>query len=357
MRNPAHCLLLIVIALSSIEQGWAVDPTVLWLPKSYSDARPLLLRVARSAEDNERCKLVIGGEMIVSKNTDDDYYFVITCRDALQRSYNMSYFVPRLGGAGELVTEQRSDKSAIKTGGLALDVNGLSKEQALEQCANSLAEKTILSGWTKVLDAQVAERELVPPWIYHFYYPFSAKNRLGQLVTFEASCVVDRDGISALKLGALHREQALEECYLGLEDEAILIGWTDLLYDQVLERSDKGDWAYRFNMPFNGKNRSGSLIRYNADCHVNEQAEAEVETHIDIEGIPALCLAALEKSSRKMLGVTLFPQEIESVEELEYEFHTSIPFDALNPSGKTLHYSGVCVVNDAGRSRIKIVPR
>lgn len=513
MRISINCLLLFFTALIFIQHSWAVDSTVLWLPKSYSDAKPLLLRAARRAEDSERCELVIGGEMLVKRNTADEYYFVITCRDALQRSYNMSYLVPRSGSVAELVLEQRSDKSAIKTADVAPDTISLSSEQALQQCAeslveksmlagktevlaaqieerdvvlpwlhhfyypfrtknrldqwvsfeascrvdgdgiaelstavlqrdqalqqcaNSLAETSILAGQAEVLAAQIEERDVVPPWLYHFYYPFKvknrldqwvnfeagcrvdgdgvaelampelhreqalqqcadslaetdmlsgqvevlaaqieeqealapwlyqfyypfrAKNRLDQWVSFEADCHVDDDGIAELSLAGLHREQALEACYLGLEDEAILIGWTDLLYDQVKERADKDGWAYRFKLPFNGKNRAGSLIRYNADCQVDEQAEAEVETRIDIEGIPGLCLAALERASSKMLNVSLFPQKIEAVVEMEYVFHTRIPFDALNPFGKTLHYYGECQVTDVGRSIIKIVPR
>lgn len=346
--------LFFVFFIESIE---AVDSRALWLPKKYNDARPLLMNVAQQAEKDERCIVVIAGEMIVSKSTERDYYFVVTCRDSLKRSYNLSYVVQKKGGVSELLEEQRSSKSAVKEGGVALGKKGLTKESALGQCALLLKEETVLSGVAEVIEEQIFEQERDSQWVYSFGYPFNTKNRLDEIVRFDANCHVDADGVAELDLGPLHREQALEDCYEGLEDESILIGWIEILYPEVSGLPYKEEWAYRFNMPFNSKNREGELVRYNADCRISEDRDVEVETRIDIDSVKSICLRAVKKEAKKMMKVTILEDSAEPVVELEYEFRSSIPFDASDPVGRKLHYLGECIVSDEGRSSVKIVPR
>ncbi len=336
--------------------SWAVDPGVLWLPKKYSDARPKLMRAARDAENMERCKVVIAGEMIVSKNTSDEYYFVITCRDAGRRSYNLSYQYPRTSDGFELLAEQRSSLSTDKESTTLPGKDGVTREHAITMCTEALAEETVLTDWTEVLEDSIQELEHDNQWVFHLQFPFQGKNRFDELVEFNSDCYVDKKGVAQLELGKLHKEQALENCYEGLEDESILIGRIEVLFDQVSEVSHESQWAYRYNLPFTSKNKKAELVRYNADCLVSEDGDAEVETRVDVESIQNMCIDAVKKEARMMMSVQILQDKIQPVEEQEYNFYVQIPFDATDPVGRSLHYVGECNVNDAGRSQVDIKP-
>jgi hypothetical protein len=421
--------------------SWAVDSSVLWLPKKYSDVKPKLLNAAREAEGMERCAVVIAGEMIVSKNTEEHYYLVITCRDIGLRSYNLSYQYSKKADDFDLLAEQRSSLSnenrsslpnekreslPIKDGmtkeravqmcrdalaeesalsnwikvlddaveemdhddewifhlkfpfqgknrfdeivefssecfineedGAQIHLGKLHKERAVQMCRDALAEESVLSNWTKVLDDAIEEIDHDDEWIFHLKFPFQGKNRFDEIVEFSSECFINEKEGAQIHLGKLHKEQALENCYEGLEDESILIGKIKILFDEVSEVKHESHWAYRYNLPFTTNNRKSELVRYNADCLVNSDGESEVETRIDVASIESMCLQALTKEAKMMIGVEILKDKIQPVEEQEYNFYVQIPFDATDPIGRKLHYVGECNVNDTGRSRIDIKP-
>ena len=135
-----------------------------------------------------------------------------------------------------------------------------------------------------------------------------------------------------------------------------MIGKIAILFDEVSHINHESHWAYRYNLPFTTLNKNSELVRYNADCLVNPDGESEVETRIDVASIKPMCIDALNKEAKMMMGVKILQDKIPSVEVQEYNFYVPIPFDATDPAGRQLHYVGECNVNDMGRSRIDIKP-
>ena len=97
---------LLALLLLSADTSLAVDENRLWLPKKFRALMPRLVATATLAEQRYRCNRVIAGEMIVSKNTPEHHYFVVTCRDQQQKSFNLSYLYPVVGSKPELIAEQ-----------------------------------------------------------------------------------------------------------------------------------------------------------------------------------------------------------------------------------------------------------
>lgn len=85
----------------------AVDDNRLWLPKKYKYALDSLRSTAMHAESTERCVSVLRGKLHIKKSTAEAYHFIITCRDANRKSYNIPYTYLVEGGVPDAVEDVR----------------------------------------------------------------------------------------------------------------------------------------------------------------------------------------------------------------------------------------------------------
>ncbi len=328
-----HCRFILILLLSFFAtQLWAVDASVLWLPKKFNDVKPKLMVVAEKAESSDRCQHVVAGEMNLSKTTDDNYYFVITCRDESRSTYNISYQYPKVGDEIIVVNEQVPFVAAASN----QDENLTDEEQEAAE---------LLASCYQGFNAEGAGENMCRGSV--------DDARIEELCTeaksFDAALVLCNKPLTS--------EEALAVCHEVLDDEAILFGQINVLHDLITAQNHSEEWAFRFHMPFDNVTRKGELIRYKADCRVTAEEDADMDTRIDIEAIPSMCTEAVEKEVKKMLSVTILTDEISEVVEEPYNFYMKIPFNAKDPVGRTLNYEADCNVDDNGRSSVDISPR
>ncbi|MFA7554033.1 MAG: hypothetical protein WCY88_07265 [Spongiibacteraceae bacterium] len=295
-RKPRLSSLVFTLSLQVSSTVFAVEQSTVWLPKKYRALKPQLLSTAVLAEKTDRCIKVVGGEMIVSKNTEDYYYFIITCRDQSASTYNLSYLFPVAGNEAELIAEQSSRLDMVP---VAANEAGLIETKGLEIDAGAELEKDIFS-----------------------------------------------------------REDALKVCQDSIAAEAVLIGRVRSEGVSVTDLEGNEVAQFRFQVGFDIKSWSGSVVRYDASCAIDRHGEAEVNLQIDRSSIIPGCLVMLRKEIDQMLDVVILENQIPALSDREDgSLAAYIPFNTSDPGGRELHYLAECVVDDSGRARLDLKAR
>lgn len=324
--------------------SWAVDENRLWLPKKYQSAMPKLLEVAQRAESTRRCARVVAGKMVYSKNTDQDYYFVITCRDEQQATYNLSYSYPIHGsnqgiaGSGAtLVAEQSSSEEEIA---VIEQASTITAAQAIAICKQDYVAAA------EDIESPVLINEALPSPVaidegYVLPMTVQGVSELGNPLAYRADCYVDQEGGTRYDW-VLLPSGAQTLCQDHLRSESILLGRATLLDEQVEQRaSDRG---YDFLIPFTVKTLSSEAIRYHADCFVNWQGESELSMSLQPEGAFALCADALRLETFLMKEVTI-DEQASSIEKAAGGFVVEMTFTANDPEGSPRKFLGHCQVD------------
>ncbi|MDC3332799.1 hypothetical protein OAV62_01010 [bacterium] len=265
---------IVLCLLWRVGLSYAVDPGVLWLPKSYNAAMPQLIMAAQEAEATERCKLVIGGELIISRSDADEYHFTITCRDKYGRSYNRVYQYPVGGEKIELLLEQRSTLSNLDQREKLGD-EGPTREQALKMCIDDAEEEAILIGWVNFVTDDIRELPAELPWTYQFSLPFFKTISVSQSLSYFADCRVDGKANVDVEL-RIDRSAIQELCIISMQKQTQLMMDAKILGTEAGEVTEKDDMFY-VSIPFTATNPAGLLLNYQANCVVNDNGRSEVE--------------------------------------------------------------------------------
>ncbi len=342
------------------QSAMAVDESRIWLPKKYSAVKPKLLAAAREAEQTSRCITVVAGEMIVRKNTDEHYYFVITCRDKHYKSYNLTYLYPVVGQTPELVAEQLP-KNTKKQQKIDVAETGIDKEQAAVLCRNELVVATdTLDEVTLLEDLLVgpsivqAEGQLegqVGVQKSHFLYvmPFTALSELGNDARYRADCRVSREGKATIEV-VLESAGALVLCKDSLRAESILLGRSQVLDDSIVELP-ASDGGFHFQIPFDAKTSGSSAIRYLADCQLTADGSSEIVMNLQALGALAICKDSLRMETFLMKAVEIAENPLsESVTDDFFKFQ--LGFSANDPDGNQRQFVAHCLVDQEAEVEI-----
>ena len=352
MKNLLSILLVSTCLLIG-HNSMAVDESRLWLPKKYKAAKPKLIAAARRAENTKRCKKVIKGEMITRKNTPENYFFVLTCRDENDRTYNVSYLYPIEGSGTEsepqLIAEQSNNVKDV----VIVKPSGVEQEQALKLCRNAVKERSTSMGGIRVQDEEIIDNSSLPGR-YSYTLPFLAKVNTGRAISHLASCKVDKKGNVTLST-SLQSAGAIALCKQALLDEPLLLRNIEIQHDDV---SSEERALFVVKVPFSATNLAKESRRFNAFCNVDKTGDViEVITEIERQSLYGLCVDALNVAADKMIDVTIISEQVLNLTEEYGDFSGIIHFDARNQSGRKLHFQGVCDIDSSGRSSVSIEAR
>ncbi|MEH6558717.1 MAG: hypothetical protein V7459_08600 [Oceanicoccus sp.] len=338
----------LIISLLFCQCIYAVDADRLWLPKKYQSIKPKLLQAANEAENTERCVTVIAGEMIVQKNSDTHYYFVITCRDQSARSYNLSYSYPISGTSIDLVAEQLSSLTHDKVEIVVVEDSVVDETIALQLCRNEINTSV------DYLDGiEIIERDISPVKKqgsgFSYKIPLFAKSALGSNIRYQAHCVVSEAGGANVKL-TLEREGAIAICRDSVRSEAIIYGRISIDEDQITQVDNTA--VYRFQLPFEVKSQIGTAINYSSECSVDEHGEANVVVSLVTSGALAICKDSLRTETLLMKSVEINEEASQVISGSNGIFRLDIPFTAKISSGHVRSFRAHCEVDEEGDTYI-----
>lgn len=326
----------------------AVDANKIWLPKSFSHVRPKLLAAANQAEQTERCVKVISGEMISRKNTDENFYFVITCRDAQHRSYNLSYLYPVVGDVPKLKSEQRPQ--GYQQEEVVVSETGVNLEQAQTLCINELTATTD-EFETTGLDAANLSGQQQGDGAYALVLSFTALSELGNDTLYSGNCQVSAEGEVTANI-TLQSAGALVICLDDLRGESILLGRSSVI-DSEIESLDSVDGHFTFSIPFDVKARKSSPTRYAASCQVSPEGDANTTIALQAAGALAICKDTLLEETLLMKAVSIIEPPIS--ESLNAEmFGYQIGFTANDPEGNQRNFKASCEVTTEGDAEVSV---
>ena len=347
-----YCLILFAsfsLLLSSV--AIALDTNRIWLPKKYQAAKPKLIAAAKDAEQTERCVSVLGGEMITRKNTPENYYFVITCRDSNLKSYTLSYLYPVKGEMPEMVAEQRSKAEQKKQDAVAVEDTGVDADKALQLCRSQIPLLTDeLDAVTLLEQGNLTAR----PWQDGFFYrlPLTAHSDLGNEVRYRVECKVTKSGETSAEL-VLESEGAEVICRDEVRAETVLYG--RIRFDEEAIEAIPDLTGFHYVLPFEVKNRIGSVIRYQADCKLNAEDEISIALKLLPSGALAICKASLLTETLLMKSVEVAEQaSAESIIDTDsgQRFKIQIPFTANDPDGNQRNFKASCLVDEEGGAEV-----
>ncbi len=338
----------LIISLLFCQCVYAVDTDRLWLPKKYRSIKPKLLQAATEAENTERCLTVIAGEMIVRKNSDTHYYFVITCRDKSARTYNLSYLYPVSGAVIDLVAEQLPSQQRSKVEVVAVDDSGVDDKAALQFCRNQISTSADYLDGIDIIEEDISPVEETGSG-FSYTIPFFAKSELGSNVRYQTHCTVSETGETIIEL-SLEREGAIAICRDSVRAEAIIYGRIRIDEDQITQTDN--DSGYRFQLPFEVTNRIGTTIHYSSDCTIDEQGGAEAVVRLVASGALAICKDSLRTETLLMKSVEIDEDASQLTSEDDGVFRLDIPFTAKTRSGNVRHFKAHCDVDEEGETYI-----
>lgn len=343
-------VLIVAIAASTVlcQMASALDSSRIWLPKKYASLKPRLIAVANEAEASDRCLAVLSGEMIVRKNTDQHYYFIVTCRDVNMRSYTLSYLSPVAGGKSQLLSEQRSPSEQVKAEAVAIAETGVNEEQGLLICKNEIIDKIDNLDGLRVDDQSAVSKKTKSGFSYEI--PFTAKTDLGNPVLYKASCNVDLDGRVKL-LSTLQSQGALAICRDEVRAEAIILGRILFSEKDFVEQVLEHDQGFRYELPFDVKNRIGTVIRYGSECVVSSQEDVQVSFYLEESGALAVCKDSLTTETLLMKSVE-FAEQADGVKTDQGTLRFEIPFTAKDPEGNERSFKGFCDIDEEGATDV-----
>lgn len=345
--------LLVLLLMVPVQQVYAVDASRIWLPKKYQEIKPKLLDAAREAESSERCMKVVAGEMIVRKNTAEHYYFIVTCRDATFKTYNLTYLYPVAGNTPELLAEQLSLEEQAKQQEVDIEDDGVNEEQALTLCQNEMAKQIDEMDAVTVIEEEVGPVDLRQGY-FHYQLPFTTRSGLGSAILYRGDCAVSPKGETTLDI-VLEDAGALAICRDSLRAEAILYGRIAIMDEGIEQQSDSAAGDYVYHLPFDVKNRIGTVIRYGSTCQVSQQGESEISIYLQQAGALAVCKDVLRTETLLMRNVLVAEQpsaEYREQTEAGEQFGFEIPFTASDPDGNTRNFKANCQVDEAGEAEV-----
>jgi hypothetical protein len=347
--NKCIVAALMVMALGLSQSAWAVDESSIWLPKRYSDIKPKLLAAAREAEKTERCIKVVAGEMIVGKNTEAYFYFVITCRDKDLKTYNLSYHYPVVGDTPEIVAEQRPQNSR-QPETIDVPVSGIDKDQVLGLCEEGLLAATDSLDGTAILANLIEEAQELNS-AYHLRLPFTALSELGNEMRYHADCVVSQDGKVSIDL-VLESAGALVICRDDLRAESILLGQSQVVEEEIRELP-AAEGRFQFQIPFDINIGADKSIRYSADCQLSAEGDTEIVMTLQPMGALTLCKAELLRETSLMKPVEIEDQPLsESVSD--GLFLMQLNFSANDPDRNKRQFIAHCQVNQEAEVDLRV---
>jgi hypothetical protein len=166
------------------------------------------------------------------------------------------------------------------------------------------------------------------------------------------------DAGAELEKDIFSREDALKVCQDSIAAEAVLIGRVRSEGVSVTDLEGNEVAQFRFQVGFDIKSWSGSVVRYDANCAIDRHGEAEVNLQIDRSSIIPGCLVMLRKEIDQMLDVVILENQIPALSDREDgSLAAYIPFNTSDPGGRELHYLAECVVDDSGRARLDLKAR
>lgn len=342
----SSCLL--AVLLSNAGTAFAVDENRLWLPKKYKALKPRLVATAVLAEQRYRCNRVIAGEMIISKNTPDDYYFVVTCRDQQQKSFNLSYLYPVAGDKPELIAEQ----GRLVHRASAQSDGGVDDQQALALCRKAMFEATASMPQVQLREQEITAGEELNGH-YRYVMPFDVQSPSATLVRYQATCQVDSN--SGIKLAVkLQTAGALVLCKEALPAATVLLKKLAIIDQAIKSHSD--EQGYNFDIPFTATNLNQQQRQFRAACQVDQHGRAELNTEIDPNSVLSVCREGIVAAAKNMLDVVVLDGQQDQLQAVDGDYSGVILFDAKSPGGRALHYQAKCQVDKRGRSSIELGP-
>lgn len=333
-----------LLMISSLAQ--AVDANKIWLPKSFSHVRPKLLAAANDAEQTERCVKVISGEMISRKNTADNYYFVITCRDAQRRSYNLTYLYPITGNTPQLKSEQRPQDYQQEE--VVVSETGVNLEQAQTLCINELSVITDELETTNLNTAHLSGQQQ-DNGNFALSLDFTALSELGNDTSYTGNCQVSVQGDVTASI-TLQSAGALVICLDELRGESILLGRSSVI-DNEIEPLPAVDHPFAFRIPFDVTARNSSPTRYAANCQVSAEGDASINIMLQAAGALAICKDTLLEETLLMKSVSIIDPPVRASHEDEI-FAYQIGFTANDPEGNQRNFKASCEVTADGDAEV-----
>lgn len=324
----------------------AVDANKVWLPKSFNYVRPKLLAAANEAEQTERCVKVISGEMISRKNTDEHYYFVITCRDAQHRSYNLSYLYPVVGDTLKLKSEQRP--KGYQQEEVVVSETGVNLEQAKTLCSNELSAITDELETTG-LEATRLSGQQQDNGTYALGLTFTALSELGNDTLYAGNCQVSVEGDVTANI-TLQSDGARVICLDDLRGESILLGRSSVI-DAEIEQLDTVDGQFSFRIPFDVTARKSSPTRYAASCEVSPEGDAATTIALQAAGALTICKDTLLEETLLMKAVSIIDPPISESRAADL-FGYQIGFTANDPDGNQRNFKANCEVTTDGDAEV-----
>ena len=321
------------------------------------------------AEASDRCVEVVSGQIVDRKNTVENYYFLITCRDSALKTYTLSYLFPKEGGVPTLIAEQQSKRSSPRPseGGVEAEYepeaeteakeSGVNKEQALELCQSDLGTVTSHFDDVIILDKEItAVQDKEEGFFYQL--PFTTSSELGSEVRYNVNCQVSKEGIIQLE-AILQRSGALTLCVDNLRLEAALLGRIKINKKAITQIDEHKPTSFAFMLPFEVKTRGAMLMPYRSVCKVDIFPELDTQIMIELENDAMFerCIERLKLKTIKMKDVVILTEEVVNLDAMEERFIGIIPFDAKDPSGKALHYKAQCRVDADGFEHLDLSAR
>ncbi|MGK0441392.1 MAG: hypothetical protein ACJA0N_001190, partial [Pseudohongiellaceae bacterium] len=256
-------LTMIIFSVSA----FAVTDANIWLPKRYTDGKNKLLSTAVEAERTDRCISAILGEINVEKTSADTYYFVITCRDKNQVSYNLSYTYPVNGAMPTLVKEQLVIEQEEEASAITADV-------AWSLCINEIKQKKrTMLGVTISGEAPSQSDERLE--IQTFEIPFDAKSPDDILLRYKTNCTVDigknvtigqliivqqEDEVGGEEVPAIAADVAWSLCIDEIKQKTRTM-FEIVLAEENPNPSDEKREIQTFEIPFDAKSPDDILLR------------------------------------------------------------------------------------------------
>jgi len=331
------------------QSALAVDANRIWLPKKYNSVKPKLMAAAIEAEKTDRCVKVIAGEMITRKNTEDHFYFMITCRDQNRITYNLTYLYPKEGYKAELVSEQ-NPSNAIKQEEVEITEAGVDKEQVLVLCKNEFITATDTLDNIVVLENLLAEVRGEDRG-FSYNIPFTALSEFGSPARYRAECNVSHEGKATIDI-FLTGEGALVVCKDSLRAESILLGRSTVV-EEGITAIPTIDNSFHFKIPFDAKTRGSAPLSYSADCRVQADGDSDIVMSLLPAGALVLCKDSLRMETFLLKGVEIDDEAL-NLSEQEGLFYLELAFTANDPEGKKRNFKGICNIDEESEAYVEI---
>lgn|GEM_PF-3822809 len=333
----------LIIVVLFCQCAYAVDESRLWLPKKHQSIKPGLLAAATEAEQTERCVTVVRGEMIVRKNTDTHYYFLITCRDTSARTYSLSYLYPVAGDRIELVAEQQSltpTAGPVESEGLGLGLGGL----GVGGVVNSGISKE-LEGIAKG-DGET-EQNLDRDFEEDFEAYIDAAADTGVAIESESDADTEKTLVA-------DEEVALSLCFDGITNGPAYLDGIEVLESDVgpVQIMPEG---FSYQIPFVAKTLLANRVLYQAQCLVSGAGDVRVEIALEREGAIAICRENIRAETIAYGRIRLHEDEIAQMDsEGQETYRFEFPFDIENRIGTVIRYNSECTIDAEGATDVVI---